>query len=115
MTIPADKRAFDRIQRKFVLRVSADDSPWPLWSMVTTHNLSAGGAQFTIDQKLKVGQPLLIKLHFVDREIDCKGKVSRIADGFQNPLMNLAVTFEWGSEIDREYVEQFVKHYKEQT
>ena len=109
-----DKREARRIGRKFVMRVAVDDgNPWPNWSLVTTSNLSVGGTLFIFDQPVKVGQSLFCKLHFADRQIDCKAKVIRFVGTFQKPLVQVAVGFEWESEKDRVYVEEFAKRYKE--
>lgn len=110
----ADKRSSRRIGRTFVMRVAVDDgNPWPRWSLVTTHDFSAGGALFTVDQPLKKGQNLVCKIHFVTRQIDCKGKVIRLSDTFQKPLYQAAISFEWLDEKDRHYVEDFAKQYIE--
>ncbi len=107
-----DKRSSKRIKRTFVMRVALDDgNPWPRWSLVTTHDFSAGGALFTVDQPFVQGQALLCKIHFVARQIDCKAKVIRLSAAFQKPLIQAAVAFEWGDEKDRHYIEDFAKHY----
>ena len=110
----SDKRSSRRIGRTFVMRVAVDNgNPWPRWSLVTTHDFSAGGALFTVDQPLKKDQDLVCKIHFVTRQIDCKGKVIRLSEAFRKPLYQVAITFEWADEEDRRYVEDFAKHYIE--
>jgi hypothetical protein len=107
----SDKRGQKRIARAFVMRVAVDDgNPWPKWSLVTTGNVSAGGALFVFDQPVKKGQLLYCKLHFLDRLIDCRARVARLTPGFQKPLLELAVIFEWESEKDRLYLEEFSKN-----
>ena len=109
-----DKRSSRRIGRTFVMRVAVDDgNPWPRWSLVTTHDFSVGGALFTVEQPLKKGQTLLCKIHFVNRQIDCKAKVIRLSEAFRKPLYQAAIAFEWANEKDRGYVEDFAKHYIE--
>jgi hypothetical protein len=111
-----DKRSFKRIQRKFIMRVAVDDgNPWPRWSLVTTHNLSAGGALFTFDQPVKEGERLRFKLHFLDREIDCSGSVIRFEPGSQKPLVHMAVSFDWKNEKDREFIEEFSRNHPSET
>ena len=98
------------------MRVAVDDgNPWPRWSLVTTHDFSAGGALFTVEQPLKKGQHLVCKIHFVNREIDCKAKVIRMSEAFRKPLFQAAIAFEWADEKDRHYVEDFAKQYLEKT
>jgi len=107
-----DKRSSKRIGRKFMMRVAPDDgNPWPSWSLVTTQDLSAGGALFTFDQAVTVGKRLFCKLHFADHIIDCKATVIRFTG--QKGLVEVAVTFEWASEKDRQAVETFAKLYLE--
>ena len=109
-----DKRFFKRLARRFILRVALDDgSLLPSWSLVTTDNLSVGGASFVFDQEVRPGQRLLFKLHFLEREIDCCGQVVRIKPVFQKPLAQLAVRFEWENEKDRAYVDEFSKRRAE--
>ncbi len=109
-----EQRTSKRISRKFILRVAIDDgNPWPRWSLVTTHNISATGVSFTFDQAAKSGDILLLKIHFVDRVIDCKAKVSRISPGFQKPLVQLAATYMDLGDVDAKFIESFVKDYKE--
>ena len=109
-----DKRASQRIERQFVLRVTVDEGNrgWG-WSLVMTHDLSIGGALFTIDQELKEGQRLYFRLNFPDREIDCRGKVVRVIPGFKKPLTQLAVSFEWASSSDSDFVKKYTDQFKE--
>lgn len=106
-----DKRQFSRIQRAFLMRIAVDDgNPWPNWSLVSTHNLSAGGALFTFDQKVQAGQSLLCKLHFLDHEIDCRARVIRFEPGYQPPLVHLAVLFEGLTDQQKALVERMGKN-----
>ena len=108
-----NKREFARIVRRFVLRVAVDDGNlWPKWSLVTTHNLSAGGALFIFDQPVKEGQGLHCRLHFVEREVECKARVIRCTHGFQKPLVEVAVAFEWATESDRVFVADFTRNIR---
>jgi len=108
-----DKRASLRIERQFVLRVTVDDgNPWSRWSLVMTHDLSVGGALFTIDQDVTEGQPLYFRLNFPDREIDCRGKVVRLIPGFKKPLTQLAVSFQWANAVDHDYVKEYTEQLK---
>jgi hypothetical protein len=105
-----DKREFQRLGRRFVMRVALNDgNPWPRWSLVTTHNLSAGGASFTFDQSAKEGDSLVCMLHFVDRVIECKAKVIRLEEGTQKPLLRIAVTFEGVSKENQEFIEDYTR------
>ena len=111
---PENKRAHKRIQRQFIMRVRADlKSIVPVWSLVTTHDLSAGGALFTMDQPAHLKEPMAIKVHFLDRVIDCRAVVARITPGFQKPLVQVGVIFESMQEKDREFIEQFCSAYKQ--
>lgn len=102
-----DERAFGRIHRSFIMRVAVDDGgPWPRWSLVTTHNLSAGGALFTFDQPVKVGDRLSINIHFLDYEIDCKGRVIRFEPAYREPLCHLAVLFEGLGTVEKEAIQK---------
>ncbi len=96
------------------MRVAIDDGNlWPNWSLVTTGNFSAGGALFVFDQPVKEGQKLYCKLHFFDRQIDCRARIIRFMPGFQKPLLQVAVSFEWDNEKDRHFVEEFSKSFQE--
>ena len=109
---PEDKRGSRRIGRKFVMRVAVDSGvQWPVWSLVTTQDFSAGGALFTFDQPVTAGQKLVCKLHFADHIIDCKGKVIRFTG--QKGLIQVAMAFEWANESDRRAVEEFAKTYSD--
>ena len=109
-----DKRSSKRISRTFVMRVAVNDgSSWPKWSMVSTRDFSAGGAFFIMDQPVKPGQALLCKIHFGEREIECKATVIRLTPTFQKPLSEAAVSFDWTNEQDRQYVDEFAKKYLE--
>ena len=111
---PENKRAHQRIIRQFIMRVRSDfKSIIPVWSLVTAHDLSAGGALFTMDQQVQLKDPLLIKIHFLDRVIECKAKVARITPGFQKPLIQVGVLFEGIPEKDREFIEQFCSTFKQ--
>ncbi len=109
-----DKRAFKRIRRQFVIRVGVADpkNGAPIWSMVSTHNFSAGGALFTLDQSVEEGEQLLIKIHFLERVIDCKARVVHFDLGFQKPLINVGIVFEALQDTDREFIEYFCDHFK---
>ena len=111
---PRDQRSSKRIARTFVMRVAVDDgNPWPRWSLVTTHDLSAGGALFTVDQPLKKGQFLVCSIHFVNRQIECRAKVTRLSEVYQKPLFQAGIAFVWADEKDRLYIEDFTKQYLE--
>ena len=77
-----------------------------------THNISAGGAFFTIDQSLPLGQKLICKLNFPGKEIDCKAEVVRLGEGFTKPLAQMAVVFQWNTEQERQFVEEFTRKFK---
>ena len=108
----ADKRTFKRIGRKFIMRISvAQKGHAPVWSLVSTHDLSAGGALFTLDQNVKEGDRLWVKIHFLERVIDCKARVVRFTPGFQKPLVHVGVVFEALEEKDKEFIENFCGHF----
>ena len=111
-----NKRAFKRITRQFILRVRADlKCVVPVWSLVTTHDLSAGGALFTMDQAVRLQEDVAIKIHFLDRVIECRGRVVRLTPGFQRPLVQVGVVFENMQQKDKEFVEQFCSTYKQRS
>ncbi len=108
-----DKREFKRIGRKFIMRVGTQlENLFPVWSLVSTHDFSAGGALFTMDQQVKEGDRVWIKIHFLERVIDCRGKVVRLAPGFQKPLVRVGVVFESLSDEDREFIERFCVQFE---
>ena len=108
-----DNRAFKRVTRQFVMRVRADlKSIVPVWSLVTTQDLSAGGALFTMDQNVHLKEQLMIKIHFLDRVIECKARVVRLTPGFQRPLLQVGVLFEDMPEKDKEFIVNFCGTYK---
>ena len=110
---PGNKRAHSRVVRQFIMRVRSDfKSIIPVWSLVTAHDLSAGGALFTMDQQVQQKDPLLIKIHFLDRVIECKARVARITPGFQKPLIQVGVLFEEMPEKDREFIKQACSTFK---
>ncbi len=109
-----DKRASKRIGRKFIMRVGADlKSRVPVWSLVSTHNFSASGALFTMDQEVKIGEQVWIKVHFLERVIDCRGRVVRFGPGFQKPLVLVGIVFESLEIGDKEFIEHFCSQFKE--
>lgn len=111
---PENKRAFKRVTRQFVMRVRADlKSVVPVWSLVTTQDLSAGGALFTMDQVVHLKEQMAIKIHFLDRVIDCYGRVARLTPGFQKPLVQVGVVFESMQEKDKQFIEQFCSAFKQ--
>ena len=111
-----NKRAHKRITRQFIMRVRADlKSVVPVWSLVTTHNLSAGGALFTMDQPVQMKEQLAVKIHFLDRVIDCYGRVARLTPGFQRPLVQVGILFEQMQDKDKEFIEQFCLAYKQKS
>ena len=113
MTSSADKRAHRRVARQFVMRVRADlKSIVPVWSLVTTHNLSAGGVLFTTDQPAHLHEPVIVKIHFLDRIIECRARVARLTPGYQKPLLQIAAEFEDMPAKDREFIAHFCSTYR---
>ena len=109
-----NKRAHKRVIRQFIMRVRADlKSIVPTWSLVTSQDLSAGGALFTMDQQVQIKDLMQIKIHFLDRVIECNARVARITPGFQKPLIQVAVVFEAMQPKDKEFIEQFCLTYKQ--
>ncbi len=108
-----NKRAHKRVARQFIMRVRTDlKSLIPVWSLVTAIDLSAGGALFTIDQPVHPKEHMAIKLHFLDRVIDCKARVARMTPGYQRPLVQVAVIFEEMQPKDKAFIEDFCSSYR---
>jgi hypothetical protein len=108
----SNKRAFKRIERKFVVRIATNvKSSAPDWSLVITHNFSAGGALFTLDRDVKEGEQLWVKFHFMDRVINCQAKVIRSVPGFREPLVQVGVVFEALRPEDKEFINNFCDQF----
>ena len=84
-----------------------------VWNLVTAHNLSAGGALFTTDENVRLNDQMWIKIHFLDRVIECKGRVVRQTPGSQRPLLQVGVIFEEIQKKDKEYIELFCASFKQ--
>ena len=103
-----EKRKHKRIGRNFTLRVAfGNKGPWPTWSLVTAHDLSAGGVTFMCEQPFQVGDLLFLNIQFMSREIECWGKVIRSTYKPGKTLVELAVRFKGLSARNREYIAHF--------
>ena len=92
----AEKRKYQRINKKFVLEVAADGATSDArdWTLVTTRNMSAGGVLFTYDRALKSGTPLVLTIHFPDHVVSCKGRVNRATPSEDKPFVSVAASLE---------------------
>ena len=91
-----------------MLRVAfRDKGPWPPWSLVTAHDLSAGGVKFTCEQPFQKGERLVLSVQFMEHEIECEGTVTRAAIRRGTKMVDLAVRFEGLSETDKEYITRY--------
>jgi hypothetical protein len=108
----ADNRKHKRIRRRFTLRVASDDPRrGQTWSLVTAHNLSAGGVTFDCDQPFQMDQTLICKFQFMDRAIECKAKVVRFKGQPLASLVELAVAFVGLSDDDRSYIAHYGERF----
>ena len=106
----AEKRNHARLDKKVVLRVSAqggEETVSKSWTFVTSKNISAGGVLFTYDKPLDKGTPLQFKIHFPKKTIECSGKVRRTIPTGLKPLVGVAAMLDSLSFSDREFIEQY--------
>ena len=106
--IQAEKRKYQRINKKFVLQVAAEgtSSNAKDWTLVTSKNMSAGGVLFTYDRPLKEGTSLAFTIHFPDHTVKCKGQVSRTSPGDQKPFISIAASLEGLGQRERDFLEK---------
>ena len=99
-----EKRKYKRIRQQFMIKfreksLGNEDVGYGGWDMVTTRNLSAGGALLNHNNGLKSGSLLDMQISFPLSEdpINCVAKVMRSKKVPYSPIVHMATMF---TEID---------------
>jgi len=109
----AEKRAYKRIQKPFIVRFrikpEAAGAIFPGWDVVITQNLSAGGILFNYDDRIELTSLIDLKINFPTMKgtIDCTGRVLRVEEVPRSSRVRIAAVF---TDIDEE-VKKDVEEY----
>ena len=90
----SEKRKYKRIKQQFIVKMR-EKTVGAEWDMLTTKNLSAGGVLLNYDRKPAVGSLVEMEINFpiIDEPVDCTGRVNRIEQDADSPIIRFAAVF----------------------
>lgn len=107
---PSEKRSAPRIPKRLIVRVALYGQEPLKWSYCTVQNLSASGILFTYDRVVPLGALLYFKITFLDRVIECQGRVMRFkGDEQAGGIRDIGAQFENLSILDVKYIREYVE------
>ena len=111
-----ENREQNRVARPFTMSVAfREKGPWPTWSLVTARDLSASGTTFSCEQIFTQGDLLIFSIQFMDRLIECEGRVVRSTPRPGTLLVEVAARFEELAMSDRDYIARYCQRLRRES
>ncbi|NQT90072.1 MAG: PilZ domain-containing protein [Candidatus Omnitrophica bacterium] len=117
----AEKRKYRRLKKQFVVRLRFHSKSriaiFGEYDMVSVRNISAGGALFNYDRKIRLGETITMGMQFpmLKEPIRCTGEIVRVespsssGDTSVLPVYFIAIRFIATSEEETRAIDSFVK------